>query len=79
MGPVYTQLQAAGLIRHGVSGYGEGLSRMEYEFNGDDADTIAAAVRAAIPDSAPAKPTRIARRYGEHGAREVEAAFSEQP
>ncbi len=79
MGPVYPALEAAGLIQHGVSGYGEGLSRMEYEFNGDDADAIAAAIRAAIPDGAPATPARIARRYGEHGAREVEAAFSEQP
>jgi hypothetical protein len=76
MDAVYPQLKAAGLLQHGVSGRGEGLIRMEYEFNGDDADAIAAAVRAAIPDDAPAKPARIARRYGEHGAREVEEAFS---
>lgn len=75
MTPVYERLNAAGLIRHGSSGIGT-AGRFEYEFNGEDADTIATAIRAAIALDAPARPVLLGLRYGQHGAREVEEAFA---
>lgn len=72
--PAYSELLQAGLIEHSVDGAGQGNAHI-YHFHGDDADAIHAALTQSFAEPSRYQPARIAKRYGELGAREVELSF----
>jgi len=70
---VVARLKAAGLVRSGnAMGTVNGWS---YFLFGDDADAVHRALVEIFADSDLYQPTRMAKRYGELGAREIELPF----
>ncbi len=71
---VVARLKAAGLVRSGAATGTE--NRWSYFLYGDDVDAIHLALVEIFADPDLYPPMRIAKRYGEQGAREIELAFA---
>lgn len=74
MGPVVATLKATGLVRSGMT-MGQG-NLWTYVMYGDDVDAIHRSLCELFSDPARYQPARIAKRYGELGARQVESPFT---
>jgi hypothetical protein len=76
MQPVIARLKADGLVRSGMT-VGQG-NRWRYFMYGDDVDAIHQALLELYGEGGWYPPLRVAKRYGELGAREVELPFADR-